>query len=260
MKTNPQLRDHDAAVHAGGFDDTDPHGAGASQGAHHHVSRAMLRFVLVVLLAFTVLTVGAAQFEVWVQDYFNILLPQWVNLLVAMSIAVVKGVLVVLFFMQLKYDNPINGVIFLFTLLGVGLFLGFTLLDLGSRDAIYDYKARQVIPGGTSNTLVRTGADGKPEAMTSNMSIVQYAREKKLKEVGEKEFARLEAEAHAHGHHAKHDHGPSNSDAQRSRPRTGISDALGAVQPAAHDEHGPADKGHAEPADAPKNRSAPAAH
>lgn len=266
MKTTP-LRDHDAATSpltAAGFDESDPHGYGGKQSHHHHVSRGMLRFVLGILLAFTLLTVAAAQFEVWVQDYFDIRLPMWVNVVVAMSIAVVKGTLVALYFMQLKYDNPINGVVMLVTLLAVGLFLGFTVIDLGYRDTVYTYKAGQVIPGGTSYTLTRSDPQGR-EAMTQAMSLAQNVRNMKIKELGEREYARLglsiadereriqkimelgagpyalldaHAHAHAHGHHGSHE--VLVSSPQHSRPRRGLSGALALKPEAAHADHPPA--------------------
>jgi len=51
------------------------------------------------------------------------------NLLVAMGVAVVKGSLVVLFFMHLAWDRPFNAVVFITALLFVTLFITFILLD-----------------------------------------------------------------------------------------------------------------------------------
>lgn len=77
-----------------------------------------------------------------------------------MSIAVVESLLVLAIFMQLRYDNPINAMIVAFSLLGVGLFIGFTALDLTTRDRIYDFKAGQVVPGGTGVFKLRQQAPG----------------------------------------------------------------------------------------------------
>lgn len=244
MPTSPLRRSHDAHAHAGGhFNESDPHGSGA---AHHHgVSKGMLRFVLVVLLAFTVLTVGAAQFEVFIQNALDIVLPKWVNVVIAMSIAVVKGALVILFFMQLKYDNPINGVIFLFTLVGVGLFLGFTILDLGTRGRIYEYKGQQIVAGGTGNSLSRTTKDGTNETISG--SITSYVRDQKIQKIGEAEYQKLFEKKHAgHGHHGHDDHA-AVSDAQRTRPRTGRTDALGSAPADTHADPAHADPGHQNP-------------
>ncbi|MBK8261754.1 MAG: cytochrome C oxidase subunit IV family protein [Nannocystis sp.] len=60
------------------------------------------------------------------------------SLTVAMFVAVIKASLVVGYFMHLKYDDRFHLFIFLGTIIFVGLFFGFTLFDLASRDAIND--------------------------------------------------------------------------------------------------------------------------
>ena len=47
--------------------------------------------------------------------------------------ATIKATLVALFFMHLKDDKPINGLIFVSTLLFLAVFLGFCLVDADSR-------------------------------------------------------------------------------------------------------------------------------
>lgn len=126
----------------------DSHGHAPGHG-HVIVPIFTLRFVLVALLFFTLLTVGLSKGEAWLAATFNFDIPQWVNVVVAMSIAVVKTTLVVLYFMQLKYDSPLNGMIFIFTILTVTFFLGFTMIDLGGRGTIDRFKAHYVMPGGT---------------------------------------------------------------------------------------------------------------
>jgi cytochrome c oxidase subunit 4 len=134
--------------HAGSHaEEFDAHGH--KDHGHVIVSAATLRLVLGALLFFTLLTVGAAKGEQWVAEVFNVAIPQWINVFVALSIAVVKTFLVVTFFMQLKYDNPLNTMIFVFTILTVAFFLGFTALDLGNRGTIDRTKARYIRPGGT---------------------------------------------------------------------------------------------------------------
>lgn len=117
---------------------------------HGHVIVPMitLRLILGALLFFTLLTVGAALAEQWLADTFQIIIPQWINVFVALSIATVKTVLVVMFFMQLKYDNPMNTAIFVFTVLTAAFFLGFTALDLGNRGTVDRLKAQYVQQGG----------------------------------------------------------------------------------------------------------------
>ena len=80
--------------------------------------------MLAALLFFTLATSGAAWAETTIAAYFHVEIPQWINAAVALSIAVIKTTIVVMFFMQLKYDNPMNTVIFVFTILTVFSFLG----------------------------------------------------------------------------------------------------------------------------------------
>lgn len=257
MNPKHELRDPAAPAYAGHFNEEDPHGAGASQTHHHVVSLTTLRVVLALLLGFTVLTVGAAQFEVWFQGYINYELPRWVNVAIAMTIATVKAAMVLLFFMQLKHDNPINGIIFVLCIVGVGLFLGFTTLDLFTRGRVYDYKGQPVIAGGTGGTTFRraigVNEDGTTKYESIDGPIVEYVRKKKINEVGQAEYDRLRAEAHAghgsHGHHAPH-----VSTASQSILRAGRTDALESA-PAHGDSHGHADS-HAD--SHPDSHTAPA--
>ena len=156
---------------------------GHKDHGHVIVPAFTLRAVLTILLFFTLLTVGAAQAEQWVSSTFNVLIPQWVNVFVALSIATVKTVLVVMFFMQLKYDNPMNSLIFVFTVLTVAFFLGFTALDLGNRGTLDPRKSVNIMPGGT-------GGEG---LWFTNMPITQAARNKAI--------AGNDFHPHGHAHH-----------------------------------------------------------
>ena len=51
------------------------------------------------------------------------------NLFVALFIAFIKALLVALYFMHLRYDRPLNGVIFIFAIFFVMLFIGIVLMD-----------------------------------------------------------------------------------------------------------------------------------
>lgn len=231
------------AANHGQIDELDPHGAEAGHHSHVIIGVTQLRAVLVALLFFTALTVGLAQLEIWISGQLDIVLPHWVNIAVAMSIAVVKSLLVLAIFMQLRYDNPINAMIVAFSLLGVGLFIGFTALDLTTRDRIYDFKAGQVVPGGTgvsssgNKPLVQAARDRKIEALALELGSRQAALD---------EFQR-QFDEHHHGH-AAHPH-PTNSNANQSRPKTGLSGALGAQSPTGG--HAPSQPGaeHAAPAE-----------
>jgi cytochrome c oxidase subunit 4 len=51
------------------------------------------------------------------------------NLWIAMGIATVKASLVLLYFMHLRYDRPVNAIVFIFALFFVALFIGGALQD-----------------------------------------------------------------------------------------------------------------------------------
>lgn len=51
------------------------------------------------------------------------------SLWVALAIATVKGTLVLLYFMHLRWDKPFNAVVFVSTIFFVMLFIGITLMD-----------------------------------------------------------------------------------------------------------------------------------
>jgi len=228
------------------FDSMDPHGFHAHDAheGHHVVSLRMLVGVLTVLLAFTVLTVAASRAEVWFGEAMGIVIPQWVNVAVAMSIAVVKGTLVLMFFMQLYYDKPLNTIIFSSCLFAFALFLGLTALDLGSRGSIYSWKSGEIIAGGNSVGLVRS-VDGI--AMSQNVPIQVWAKEVEINELGSVEAFEIEA-----AHHRGHVDTASTADV--SRPRAGATPGLfDATEPGSHEddaEHGDeAEQGEEEHAD-----------
>jgi len=72
-----------------------------------------------LLLAFTVITVVISKFH----------LGAW-EVPITMAIATFKATLVAVYFMHLRYDNPFNAMIFVFSLFFVGLFLGGSLIDV----------------------------------------------------------------------------------------------------------------------------------
>ncbi len=213
-------------------DQIDPHGFGSGHSHGHVILPVMtLRTVLTLLLVLTAATVFASRAEHWAQEFFHIVLPGWVNVVVALSIAVVKATIVAMYFMQLRYDNPINSVIFLFCLFGVVLFMGFTAMDLGVRDRIYNWKAGEVIQGGTGGSYINRyekKADGTVERVAPNQPLYLHVRTELLERVGEAKFAELEHEAHLHGGpHGRPDAtSPWKDAANQSRPRTGTTPGL----------------------------------
>ncbi len=91
--------------------------------SHEHGWKGYL-YVLLILLVLTIITVAASRFD------FG---SSTANVVIAMTIATIKASLVALFFMHLKDDKPINGLIFVSTLLFLAVFLGFCLIDADSR-------------------------------------------------------------------------------------------------------------------------------
>jgi len=221
------------------FDPTDPHGFHAHEAhhGHHVVSGRTLVAVLGALVFFTVLTVMCSRAEIWVGNALHIAVPHWINVAGAMSIAVIKGTLVLLFFMQLRYDNPLNAIIFFFCLFTLALFLGLTSLDVGSRGMVFPWKANEVIAGGNSVGLTRQ-IGGVP--MTGQVPIYEWAKEARPAQLGPKAFA-----AELAKHEAEHPHAPIVSDASHSRPRTGVTPGLFDAQaPEPHAGEAPAEEGH----------------
>ncbi len=87
-------------------------------GVGHIVPVRVLFTTGIGLLILTVVTVLAAKIDL---GEFNI----WI----ALAIAVLKGSLVLLFFMHLLYDRPFNGIIFVTSIAFVALFISFALTD-----------------------------------------------------------------------------------------------------------------------------------
>src|SRR6476661_8723820 len=77
---------------------------------------------LVVLLILTAITVGAS--------YVNFGSG---NIVIALSIATVKAIIVGLIFMHLLHDKPVNAVIAVAGFLFLGIFLMFDFIDVTSR-------------------------------------------------------------------------------------------------------------------------------
>lgn len=102
--------------------------AGLPAGVHV-IPVKILVAVWAALVALTVITVAAT----WIDLGSG-------NLWLAMVIATVKASLVALYFMHLRYDRPINGIVLLAALVFVMLFVGVALTDTQA------YKP-EIIPG-----------------------------------------------------------------------------------------------------------------
>jgi cytochrome c oxidase subunit 4 len=229
----------------------DPHGEHEEHHGHVIVSFWTLTAVLAVLLVFTILTVAASRGEIWASQTFKVDIPQWVNISIALSIATVKGILVLLFFMQLKYDNKVNAVIFSACLFCVALFLGLSMIDLDNRGTIYAFKAGQIQSGGNGVGLykkvtdpetgaVKLNADGRPVLEPVTGSIVEFAANRYIAEHGIDAWTERGEFLRSHGEPERP--APVVSTANQSRPRRGLtpdlySETPAQVEGAGHGEH-----------------------
>ncbi|MGE4159141.1 MAG: cytochrome C oxidase subunit IV family protein [Planctomycetota bacterium] len=94
--------------------------------AHHVVPVRVYVLTFAALLVLTAITVAASYV-----DFGGSL-----NIVVAMLIATVKVSLVMLFFMGLKYDRPLNSVIILSGFVFLFIFFMLTFVDTGFRAEI----------------------------------------------------------------------------------------------------------------------------
>lgn len=103
------------------------HAHGNDHGGHHIISPKVLINTFIALLILTILTVGTSLLLHAVPSLGFLSIP------LALLIAGGKATLVVLFFMGIKYDKPINGVIAVTMILFVAIFMVFTLMDTMTR-------------------------------------------------------------------------------------------------------------------------------
>ena len=96
------------------------HGDGDDHGSHHALPTWLLLGTWAALMALTGLTVYSAQYNLGAFD-----IP------VAMTIATVKGLLVMLIFMHLAWDKGFHSVLIFGSLLFVWLFIAFVMIDRG---------------------------------------------------------------------------------------------------------------------------------
>lgn len=124
----------------------EPSGAETAHSDEHHSHAVPLRTlagVFAALIVLTVITVAVAYVDLGE-----------LNLFVALSIAVVKGALVALYFMHLRWDSPFNGAVLIVALAFVALFIGLSAQDRGEyKDQIRQYQydhPERVQPAGSS--------------------------------------------------------------------------------------------------------------
>jgi cytochrome c oxidase subunit IV len=91
----------------------------------HAITTKTYATILGVLLALTVITVLAAGVNFGSHS---------VNVVIALAIATTKGTLVALYFMHLRHDKPLYGIIFVTGLVFLGVLLLLCFVDIGTRD------------------------------------------------------------------------------------------------------------------------------
>lgn len=127
---------------------TDAHGHGDHHGFAHPMPVWQLLAVFFALIFLTILTVYQATF-----DLGNF------ELILSLFIATIKASLVILFFMHMIHDKPLNAIFFMSSFIFVALFLGFTLMDAHAyKDSI---EAKQV---DSPRAVAPAEAEGEAEA------------------------------------------------------------------------------------------------
>jgi cytochrome c oxidase subunit IV len=102
-------------------------------GQHHGFAHpASVKSLLLVFAALIILT--------WLTVFQSTLKLGSMELVVSLVIATVKASLVILFFMHMIHDKPLNAIVFLSSFIFVALFLGFTLMDAHSYKDTYEFK------------------------------------------------------------------------------------------------------------------------
>ena len=92
-------------------------------GLAHTMPVSALLLVFSILVVLTVLTVSISNYIRAHEELHSFGVP------VAMGIATIKAILVMMYFMHLRYDKSLNNLIFFFCFAFVFLFMIFTLVD-----------------------------------------------------------------------------------------------------------------------------------
>jgi cytochrome c oxidase subunit 4 len=110
---------------------------------HAHGGAAVYLKTLLALLVLTMITVGAAYIDFGAG-----------NVVIALTIATIKALIVALIFMHLRYEKPVNAVIAGAGFMFLGLFLMFCVIDFDTREPLQPRNLKPVIqspaPAGAS--------------------------------------------------------------------------------------------------------------
>jgi cytochrome c oxidase subunit IV len=129
-----------------------------SEHEHHvHVTPFWTMFsVFLVLMFLTALTV-------WTANIYEIQIGNTVlqvggtaHIIIALTIAAVKGLLVAAYFMHLAYDKPVNTIVAGSTIFGVVLFIGLTTMDLSVREITDPEEEGEIVAGGTNQPVLKS--------------------------------------------------------------------------------------------------------
>jgi cytochrome c oxidase subunit 4 len=121
-----------------------------AHGFAHPMPVWQLIAVFVALILLTVATVFQATLDLGNME-----------LVVSLVIATIKASLVILFFMHMIHDKPLNAIAFIGSFIFVALFLGFTLMDAASYRDVVEQK---IIPPDPP-AAIAPAADGQPTAV-----------------------------------------------------------------------------------------------
>lgn len=132
------------------------------EGHTHHTKAYTL--VWIVLLVLTAVTVYVSYFD----------FGEW-NIFVAMIVATIKGILVCLFFMHLKYDNKMDQVVFASAFVFLAIFIGLTLSDVLERPKVVEAKVHEIQrpEGDQSAKLKDLLSKASPELIAQGRTLFQ---------------------------------------------------------------------------------------
>ncbi|MEM8835565.1 MAG: cytochrome C oxidase subunit IV family protein [Planctomycetota bacterium] len=132
--------------HVNGHDDHDH-----DHGDHevHVIAFWPMFWCFLALVVLTFLTVWTSNIH-YIGEYH---ISKNAHFLLAIAIATVKTVLVAGYFMHLFYDKLINTAIVVACLFAVLLFIGFSAIDVSSRQQVSPFDTVEIVPGGTEQIV-----------------------------------------------------------------------------------------------------------
>lgn len=113
-------------------------------GVGHVVSPKILIATCIALLVLTAITVLVAYIDFSQYNIYEL------NIIVALTVAVIKASLVCLFFMHLYWDRPFNSFVLVMSLAFVALFMGFAMIDVSEYSPSF-------VPGEPTGVEMRLG-------------------------------------------------------------------------------------------------------